>query len=471
LVNKMKKFSLIVLMALLASPAWAATYFLAPASGGGNDSNNGTSPSSPWLSPNHPVNCGDVISAAAGAYSAANFGSGRWGAVTCPGGNNVTWLKCATFDSCKISASGTDGMRVSASFWGVQGFEVTANGGSCFTARPSSSPTIHHIIFANDVANGCSNNGFNTFNNGSSSVDYIVVVGSIAYNAAQGSGSCYSGISIYQPVSSDTAPGTHILVAGNISYDNTDANPCAGGSPTDGEGLILDTFNGSQGGGFNYAQQAVAENNLFFLNGGRGVEVFENALANIYLVGNTTFGNNNDTHQNATYCGDHTVSNAVRVQVYNFLSMTDGPNGCGSNPKYAIYFGGGSNTNSAHDGWVYSATGRDEGANNNGSFAFGLNITSGTNPSFASTADPGPPNCGSASNAPNCMATAIANFTPADGAAKPYGYHIPSLTGVSDPLFPQWLCNVNLPPGLVTMGCATEAVPQPPTGVIVISIK
>src|SRR5258708_25847602 len=149
----MKKLSLIILMSLLTSPAWATTYFLAPASGGGNDSNNGTSASSPWLSPNHPVNCGDVISASAGtSYSAANFGSGRWGPVTCPGGNNVAWLKCSTFDACKISASGQDGMRISADYWGVQGFEVTASGGSCFTARPpTSSITIHHIIFANDV--------------------------------------------------------------------------------------------------------------------------------------------------------------------------------------------------------------------------------------------------------------------------------------------------------------------------------
>jgi hypothetical protein len=53
------------------------------------------------------------------------------------------------------------------------------------------------------------------------------------------------------------------------------------------------------------------------------------------------------------------------------------------------------------------------------------------------------------------MATVIANFTPTNAAAVRYGYQTPSSTQVSDPLFPKWLCNVNLPSGLVTLGCQT----------------
>jgi hypothetical protein len=53
------------------------------------------------------------------------------------------------------------------------------------------------------------------------------------------------------------------------------------------------------------------------------------------------------------------------------------------------------------------------------------------------------------------MSTVIANFTPTNAAAMAYGYQVPSSTPVYDPLFPQWLCNVNLPSGLVTMGCQT----------------
>ena len=112
LTTKMKKFALTILFILLASPAWATTYFLAPASGGGNDSNNGTSASTPWLSPNHAVNCGDVITAAAStSYSASEFRFRQMGHGDVPGGNNVAWLKCATFDACKISASSSNGMH------------------------------------------------------------------------------------------------------------------------------------------------------------------------------------------------------------------------------------------------------------------------------------------------------------------------------------------------------------------------
>src|SRR6201999_4426109 len=103
------------------------------------------------------------------------------------------------------------------------------------------------------------------------SVDYIVFVGDIAYNAAQTSAACTSGFNIYQPIASDSVAGTHIFIAGNFSFANKNPDPCAGTSPTDGEGIILDTFDFSQGGGTPYAQQALVENNIVAGNGGRGV--------------------------------------------------------------------------------------------------------------------------------------------------------------------------------------------------------
>src|ERR1700733_11336328 len=99
----MKKLLLsLVLVFGLTAPSFAATYYISPT---GSDSNSGTVIGSPWLSPNHSLNCGDVIQASAGSYSAANFQNGKWGTVTCPGGNNVAWLQCATFDACKINST------------------------------------------------------------------------------------------------------------------------------------------------------------------------------------------------------------------------------------------------------------------------------------------------------------------------------------------------------------------------------
>jgi hypothetical protein len=450
-------------------PPVGTTYYLAPASAGGNDSNNGLSPDAPWLSPNHSVNCGDVIIAAAvGGYSAGNFLDGKWGTVTCLAANNVAWLKCATFDGCKISAltSLQNGMEITKSYWGVQGWEVdgTSISGHCFLATPSGSSNIRNILFANDIAVGCGLAGFEAGNNALAGVDYFAVVGVIVYGTAGGSQSCGSGLIVYEPVASDSLPGTHIYVAGSFSWDNIDGNPCGGTAPTDGEGLIFDTFDGSQTSGLSpYTQQAVADNNLLIDNGGRGLVVINNLVgspnnAHVYVRNNTVWGNNTDLNQtNACACqiGELIVIDDNYTEAFRNLAATAAATGVNGDAIYAAW-----QTNYTQIGNViynndlWSATGSYTNKFDPESlFTFGpSNIN--TNPSFASPAVPGAPSCGSSSSVPNCMATVIANFKPTAAVAG-YGYQIPSSAQTYDPLFPQWLCNVNLPAGLVTMGCQT----------------
>src|SRR5208282_1509033 len=85
--NLLLVLCLFVLVLFIGSTrASATTYYLSPS---GSDSNNGTSTSYSWLSPNHSLNCGDVIIAAAGTYNNANFYTGKWGTVSCHGNNNV----------------------------------------------------------------------------------------------------------------------------------------------------------------------------------------------------------------------------------------------------------------------------------------------------------------------------------------------------------------------------------------------
>jgi hypothetical protein len=448
------------------------TYYLAPGSFGGNDSNNGLSPFAPWLTPNHTVNCGDVIIAAAStSYSSVNFGSGNWGKVTCATGNNVAWLKCAAFDTCKISATRLQGMWVDRSYWGVQGWEVSTSaedtGGTCFLAEPAwKDPNeIHHIIFANNVANGCGYTGFMTGNNGSASVDYIAIVGNIAYNAAQGSLTCNNGIDIYEPVQSDALPGTHIYLAGNFSFGNFDPNPCAGIQPGDGEGITLDTFDGVDTGmPFPYAAQAVVENNILVANGGRGLLVGDNGtgtppFAQIYLRHNTMWGNNHDSNQtggsSSRWCGEVDLLTTVNTEAFLNIAVTDAINGCGTKPIYAFYVIGTSTADSVYQNWGYAASGTNDAIYSSPGFAYGPNNTFGANPQFANAVAPSAPSCSGYANVPACMATVTANFTPTNAAAKGYGYQIPSNANVYDPLFPQWLCNVHLPSGLVTLGCQT----------------
>jgi len=480
--TKMRKLSresaILFVLFTVAAPVRATTYYIAPASAGGSDSNNGTAANTPWLTPNHAFNCGDVILASPGTYSAANFSYGTWGTVNCPAGNNVAWLTCATFDACKFTANGAFlAMAVTQSYWGVQGWEVTALGDTdaCFTAYPPTSTTqIHHIIFANNVANGCHDSGFTSGNSGNVGVDYLTIIGNIAYNAAQSSQFCASGISVYQPVQSDSAPGTHIYIAGNFSWGNFDANPCAGGAPTDGNGILIDTPDGSQAGlPSPYAAQIVVDNNILISNGGRGLDVFNNSAgsshAAIYARHNTVWGNNGDLNETNNLCGELRIYVAVNVQELYNLAATSAPNGCSGHPLYAFYVGNGGSTDVVNNNVGWSSTGTYSAISNSPGFSYGSNNEFGTNPGFANPAAPGAPNCAGAASVPACMAQVIANFTPTAAAAIPFGYRIPTTTQNYDPLFPQWLCSVNLPSGLVTPGCVAQSTM--PASVTITGVK
>ncbi len=443
----------------ISSPSSGATYYLSPS---GSDSNNGLSASSPWLSPNHSLNCGDTIIAASGTYSSANFQSGKWGTVSCPAGNNVAWLICGTFDACKVSSTTGDAIHINKSYWGVTGWEasttVTQFGG-CFVAAAATSGTnVHHIIFANDVANGCMAGGFTFYNlDATTGVDYLAIVGNVAYNAAQGNYHCFSAISIFQPVASDAVAGTHMYVAGNFAYDTVEPSTCNGTASTDGEGVILDTFDGKYGVQSPYTQQTVVQNNITLFNGGAGIlntnSNVGSSSAPVYFKFNTAYGNNKAT--NRLYCvanGDIGIEAAYTTTAQNNIAQTDTTNGCAGVAKWAFEYSNSNNSVTVNSNWLYSAAGNTEFASNNGTGTYGSNTT-GTSAAFANPVDPGPPSCSGKTNVPNCMATVISDFTPTNAAAAGFGYQPPSSTPANDPLFPQWLCTASVPTGLVTMGC------------------
>jgi hypothetical protein len=462
---------LLLLCGLFCVPAWATQYYISPS---GSDSNSGLSTSLSWQSPNHAVNCGDNIQAAAGTYSATAgyFSEGHWGAVsscTFPT-NEFATLQCATFDACIINAT-TDyaGIWIDKSHWAVMGWQVTMGGSttqtSCFQASSNTSTgsNISFILFANNVAIGCYGAGFGIYSQNVSSVnysaDYIGIVGNIAYNGAQVSNVCGSGISVYQPIKADSVAGTHIYIAGNFSYGNLDPNPCDGAKPTDGEGIILDTFDGSQGGfALPYDQQAVVDNNLVFYNGGRGLEVTNNAAgsthANIIFRNNTAA--NDMTDPNQQYCvgnGELLVTNSLQIQAYGNLTQANATGCAGANVVYGVAISGGNGTDNLYNSDFVGVSGNNTFVYSSSGFSYGPgNIV--TAPAFASPGNPGAPSCSGKTNVPNCMATVIANYTPTATGALTYGRQTPSTTSIVDALYPQWLCNVSLPSGLVTPGCS-----------------
>lgn len=456
------------LLATAASDAATRTYYLAAS---GSDSRDGLSPTTAWLTPNHPnLKCGDSIIAAPGAYAAMTIT-----ATPDCSTHDAVWVKCAWFDRCRISqrVSTQGGINVQASYWAFVGWEVTVTGGpwaSCFSAIPGAraKASIHDIYFIDDIANGCIAGGFVAANSGLVGVDYFIVVADIAYNAAQGSAYCYSGVSVFHPVASDELKGTHIYIAQVFAWHNLEPPVCAGQSSTDGEGIILDSFNWGTRGLTPYAQQAAIENVITVYNGAYGILAgggSGNSEAPMYIQNATAYGNFINETQGQPLCaqiasfGWPTTNrrNANRYTTFTKnIAITDTPRvkGCGENVPYAYFLGNMDDTDSFVGNAGYSASGILVGYKDiDGTVKERSNVSDSTL-ALINPVEPPAPACHGTLSVIDCMAAVISDFRPASRAWTTFGYQPPSLKPTDDALFPHLLCNnKNLPPNLITMGC------------------
>jgi hypothetical protein len=200
----------------------------------------------------------------------------------------------------------------------------------------------------------------------------------------------------------------------------------------------------------------VVENNISFLNGSSGIKVGVTTMAPVYIQSNTLYGNNGDSHLGSGECGEIVSQGADHITVTHNLIQTNAANGCGGGPNYGLFVQTPYAGDVFDNNFIYSQAGNNKGQS--GGFKFSSGNIFGTNPSFANPplTDPGPPKCGGTSSVQACVASIVAGLKPRTAAATGYGYQAPSSAPTYDPLFPQWLCNVNLPSGLVTMGCRTE---------------
>ena len=165
-----------------------------------------------------------------------------------------------------------------------------------------------HVAVRDNYVHDCGCNGIS----GRSS-DYVTVERNVtAHNAKTNPYNC-SGISVYQPVAFDQAPGPHIVVRANVAFGNECTLPfdIPGTQfnfpyPTDGNGIILDDFNNGQRADNDpfknvaYTQETIVENNLAFDNGGAGIRVFQVREATI---------RHNTTHHNQRVLEQHPSRN------------------------------------------------------------------------------------------------------------------------------------------------------------------
>jgi hypothetical protein len=470
------------------------TYFM---SATGNDSNNGLSPSTPWLTPNHAVECGDVILANASTSYAGTSGFGNFGTVlNCPstsggidgtGGINFAILLCAGSDlgsnGCQINLanSGNVGMNILANNWAIEGW--TCNGGGatsrCFQvyACPVAifggpGIVVHHVAFINDVAYDAAD-GYDIDDCGASGGpntiggDYFAVIGSIAQNAAQDS-ICLAAIDAVGPGQQDANAGTHIYFYGNFSYANANTS-CR--TMSDTESYMFDTWDAHS-----VVYQGVIANNIGFDSDRMCVQLFWQGFSSARP---TMLIHNNTCFQNNTHTGGDNLDGEININTtanlpwivtiqdniaYQPLSVSIGG---GAVAAFALYQ---TVTTFTHGGTgfedVYKANNSacggsfcnsgDDAVSNGTSAELGTQIY--TNPSFTNTTDLlanqiGVPNCTGFTNVTACMGwnattmtltspSIISDLQAGCAGCSGKGYQLPSTTCASNADYPTWLKGV-----------------------------
>jgi hypothetical protein len=302
-------------------------HFMDPAGDDGCDGTTPTVVSCPsgghgaWASPNHAMNCGDVIVAAKGTYAAD---LSVWGVVSnCPsttggidrtGGIHMAVLLCggidlSTTNGCNVNCATVSpcpvpgfnpqvGIALTESHWAVEGWTVTcgtalATGPGCVglsvngLAPGCSAGTSIEQAFINDVTFNVGQ-GFETVScNDVRGPDYDAVVGSIFQNAMQwnfnnNGGLCSGAVDIIAPGRADATTGnTHFFMYNNFSYNNLELSCDA---HFDGEDFLTDTLD------------------------------FNDVIGNVVWANNTGFFASRNCF-NYTY-GGHSVNPAV-IKFYN----------------------------------------------------------------------------------------------------------------------------------------------------------
>ena len=109
----------------------------------------------------------------------------------------------------------------------------------------------------------------------------------------------------YTPTAADLAWAPfHNVIEWNVAHDNI-INQCGTASnpyDTDGNGIIIDTFNNAGATNVDYPYQTLVANNVTYYNGGKGVHVFRSD--HVTVANNTSYDNNLDPFNNGIGRGE-----------------------------------------------------------------------------------------------------------------------------------------------------------------------
>ncbi|MGB9123740.1 MAG: right-handed parallel beta-helix repeat-containing protein, partial [Candidatus Angelobacter sp.] len=285
------------------------TYYVSSRIGSAN--NAGTSATAPLATLQAAANLvkpGDTVEVMNGTYTAPHGGTvvdiTTSGTASAP----ITFEAAPGQSPVIDSSGGWNGINIQASYIVVKGFTVVGDAanytlqtalagystgnpnldGNGIAVNPSSSvPLPHHITIENNTVYNEPGGGIYTVG-----ADYVQILNNIVHDNAHWSAYGNSGISVFTSANSDTKPGVHDTISGNLSFNNAQLVPSAGvGKVTDGEGIILDTNT-------HYTGQILVQNNTTYGNGGPGIESY--LTANAVINGNTVYGNNTQHTQAAS---------------------------------------------------------------------------------------------------------------------------------------------------------------------------
>ena len=366
-------------------PGPSATLFAAPfyscvrnfyVSPSGNDGAAGTQ-AAPWKTIQHADNAaggrvaGDCVNVAPGTYATGLRATHGGGAATADG---YVVYRCQTLNGCKITSTGgvaaPSGLTIVSSGSGpnfivIDGFELAASSQVTYGVgvmifdggNPAFPNTSHHIWVINNIVHGFGQSGIDI-----GSGEYFYLLHNLSYNNsgvtcdAQGSGigivvpKAFAG---YRPTSADLALGPfHNVVAWNVSHDNqlTKCGTAANPYDTDGNGIIMDTFNGAGGNNVIYPYQSLVAFNVTYRNGTKGIHVFRSY--NVTVANNTAYDNNQDPFNRGQGRAEIDIAGGQNNFVINNIAhpvpatSTSDPRCRGTNPCYLmtnVAFGGYSN--------------------------------------------------------------------------------------------------------------------------------
>jgi hypothetical protein len=429
----------------------------------GSDSNAGTQ-TSPWRTIQHANDAGraagDCVNVEPGTYtSGVNVTHG--GNAATPSGYVV--YRCTQLDACKItdmnkgfsviSSGGVgpnylmfDGFELAALSETAYGLGIAAEDGQ----NPENTLSVHHIWATNNIIHGYGQGGI-----GMNDGEYFYVIHNATYNNAnvtcdaQGSGIGFvvlKAFSGYSRTAMDNSFGSFSnIIEFNISYNNilTSCGSASNPYDTDGNGIILDTFDGSgttfgpyAGGG------TLVASNVSYQNGAKGIEVFRNSSATVVVANNTVYDNNLDPYNSGTARGEIDLNGTINTMVVNNI-IYPVPASSASDPRcHGVSYSGDApascplQANAAILSGSYTGAGGTDISVTNSGNVFSHNVTYGGTPLYGwgpmgnAVLSPDTMNCAGGASPNQCNVNPLLNSATSfdftlESASPAIGYALP----------------------------------------------